>query len=97
MLNVIVDLTAENAAKEIGPIDWKILRDILEIDQSVQDHLDEEYGDSANNEQFVELVLENWLGNRQPSWKALALALMKPQSITKGAYIYNKYMNPNSK
>ena len=95
-MSLLAKLTARNAVKEIDEVPWQLLLAILGIDQSLETQIFAET-DYPNNIKSMERVLCNWMEYYESSWETLAMSLMSvPFTRAKGAYIYNKYVNPES-
>ena len=68
----------------------------LDIDRTVETQIYEEC--RGDDDSAMRRVLRHWFDNYEPSWEGLAIALMSLSPYKKkGAYIYNKYVNPESK
>ena len=91
-----VNLTSKNAVKEIGQVPWQLLLAVLNVDQSLETQIMEE-DDYPDNTESMGRILSYWIEHYECTWETLALSLMSvPLSKTNGAYIYNKYVNPES-
>ena len=68
----------------------------LDIGRSVEAQIYKECRE--DDDSAMRQVLRHWFDNYEPSWEGLSIALMSLSSYKKkGAYIYNKYVNPESK
>lgn len=92
-----VEMNIEDALKELQYVSWTNLLNALGIDRTIEVKLFETYRGDRRGGAMREL-LQHWMSNYDYSWKELAIALMKIRPyIRNGAYIYNKYVNPECK
>ena len=89
-------MTVETALEELKNVPWPMLRLTLGIDRTIEAKIGTEC--RGDEEAAMAWLLRHWLDNYESSWEALAKALMSvPPFMRRGAYLYNKHVNPECK